>query len=544
MFAATSHGVEEVPYTPKGAVRQLFFCRDPEVLLEGPAGTGKTRGLLEYVYWLCVTYPGLRVLFARKTRESLTESVLVTWETKVLPNGPEEKCVTGTATPANRRSYTFPFAVNEVNGVRYSGRSHIAVIGLDKASRRMSTEFDIICLFEAHEFDEEDYEYLLTRNRNYHIPWQQVVCDTNPASNQHWLHRRSLREYVVPEELRGVLPPPRPGQKQITRLLSRHWENPMLWDEARKTWTLKGALYMRKLFALTGPRAARLLRGEWVPSEGQVWDIFDSSRHMTYRQRVDEDGRAVFDEHPRDHEGKLKLDWYFASVDWGWRAPGCLQIWGVVGNGLSFERMYRIHEVYRVRKQLDWWCEAVIAYDRMYDLQAVVVDPSRQDMKATMNDRLGEFRNRPMSSVCVDALNAKEAGIDMVRYGLNPGEAMDRHQRPEDEGLPLLKPKLYLCWDALEAEDPLLREAKKPLCTEQEIPGYTWKETMKGKQVKEETDPSAADHGCDATRYAAMFAWGRDLTPEPRKPTFEPGSMGDVCGHDDVTFEEGYGDAA
>ena len=38
---------ESRPYGPRGAAAELFGCRDPEVLIEGPAGTGKTRAVLE-----------------------------------------------------------------------------------------------------------------------------------------------------------------------------------------------------------------------------------------------------------------------------------------------------------------------------------------------------------------------------------------------------------------------------------------------------------------------------------------------------------------
>jgi phage terminase large subunit len=71
-------------YRPYGAARDLFLCRDPEVLIEGPAGTGKTRAVLEYVNYLCENNDNIRVLMFRKTRASMTESVLVTYEDEVL----------------------------------------------------------------------------------------------------------------------------------------------------------------------------------------------------------------------------------------------------------------------------------------------------------------------------------------------------------------------------------------------------------------------------------------------------------------------------
>ena len=54
--------------------------KDPEILLAGPSGTGKSMACCEYVNRLCMDNPGIRVLMVRKTRESLTESGLVTLE--------------------------------------------------------------------------------------------------------------------------------------------------------------------------------------------------------------------------------------------------------------------------------------------------------------------------------------------------------------------------------------------------------------------------------------------------------------------------------
>ena len=53
---------EHRPYMPLGAARQLMLCRDPEVLLSGPAGTGKSRASLEKLHLAAMRYPGMRGL--------------------------------------------------------------------------------------------------------------------------------------------------------------------------------------------------------------------------------------------------------------------------------------------------------------------------------------------------------------------------------------------------------------------------------------------------------------------------------------------------
>jgi phage terminase large subunit len=83
-------GAEELrpghrPYQPFGAALQLLLCRDPEVLISGPAGTGKSRACLEKLHLCAEKYPGMRGLIVRKSRESLTEAALFTFENKVVP---------------------------------------------------------------------------------------------------------------------------------------------------------------------------------------------------------------------------------------------------------------------------------------------------------------------------------------------------------------------------------------------------------------------------------------------------------------------------
>ena len=66
-------------YQPHGGAVEMFECTDPEVLFEGPAGTGKTFAVCNYILAFCEAFPGCRVLMLRKERRSLTETVLVTW---------------------------------------------------------------------------------------------------------------------------------------------------------------------------------------------------------------------------------------------------------------------------------------------------------------------------------------------------------------------------------------------------------------------------------------------------------------------------------
>ena len=77
-------------------------------------------------------------------------------------------------------------------------------------------------------------------------------------------------------------------------------------------------------------------------------------------------------------------------------------------------------------------------------------------------------------------------------------------------------------------------EAYQPYETTQEIPSYVYPKAEDGKVIKETPDPTCQDHGCDATRYACMYKWRKDLS-DPEEPTsYPPGSIGDIMGDDEV----------
>ncbi len=114
-------------YEPRGAAEELFYTHEREVLLAGPAGTGKTRAALEKMFLCMQKYSSMRCLLARKTRVSLTQSALVTLEEKVWPAG---HSISRGATRGRRTGYVLE------NG------SELVLGGLDNADRVMSSEYD------------------------------------------------------------------------------------------------------------------------------------------------------------------------------------------------------------------------------------------------------------------------------------------------------------------------------------------------------------------------------------------------------------------
>lgn len=306
----TSPPIEHL-YQAKGAAAKLFRCRAPEILIEGPAGTGKTRAVLEKINWLCEEHPKIRVLICRATRVSMTESVLVTFESKVL--WPGHPAVTGTASRANRHSYTYP------------NDSEIICGGLDNPDRIMSTEYDIIAVFEATETSEEAVEKLATRLRNNVLPYQQLICDCNPAAPGHWLNQRAMRG-------------------QMVRLLSRHQDNPSVTDE-----------YLGTLKALTGHRRARLYEGRWVAGEGTVYPEFSEERHVVEPFPV-----GIPDSWPQ-----------FVGLDPGYDHP-CAILWFAVAPN---EVVYIVDELYRGGKSVQEHAADIRARNAQRTIRGYYADP-------------------------------------------------------------------------------------------------------------------------------------------------------------------------
>lgn len=235
----------------RGAAEELFRSRDPEVLLSGPAGTGKSVACLARLDMCACKYPGMRAVIVRKTRASLTTTGLVTFEEGVLRLG---SAVLDGPSRNMRRTYRYP------NG------STIDVGGIDEPSRIMSSDYDLVYVQEATELTENDWEMLSTRLRNGKMPYQQIFGDCNPDAPTHWLYKRC-----------------QPPNNRCRMLESRHEDNPVLYDAKAGAWTAVGIGYLAKLDNLSGPRRERLRHGRWVQAEGVVYEGWDRTIHLIDR---------------------------------------------------------------------------------------------------------------------------------------------------------------------------------------------------------------------------------------------------------------------
>jgi PBSX family phage terminase large subunit len=258
---------EEKPYQPFGAARELFLSKQREVLLSGPAGTGKSRACLEKLNLVAMQRP-IRAAIIRKTRKSLTQSAMTTLESKVLPQPNQVRFHEGD------QEYRYP------SGAR------VMVAGLDDPEKVGSTEFDLVYVQEATELEEDDWGMLLRGLRNGVLSYQQLIADCNPSSPDHWLKQRCNRG-------------------ECLLLESKHEDNPTLWQLGEGTWTEFGKEYVAGLDSLQGYLYQRLRLGLWVAAQGMYFTEFDPQVHVCKPFEIP-------DEWPR---------WF--AVDYGFAAPFC-----------------------------------------------------------------------------------------------------------------------------------------------------------------------------------------------------------------------------
>ncbi len=145
----------------RGAVLELGRCHDTEVGIDGPAGTGKTFGILFYIHIILQKYAGAKALVTRRYNTDLAGSAMATYQNDVLHESEGVRYFGGSR--VKPPGYIYP------NG------SFLAVSGLDRPSRLKSFECDLIYINEATEIEIEHLEYARMRLRRGVVPWQQTA---------------------------------------------------------------------------------------------------------------------------------------------------------------------------------------------------------------------------------------------------------------------------------------------------------------------------------------------------------------------------------
>lgn len=444
----------------RGANKEIQTNQDREVLLWGTARTGKSFAWLVKMHRLAVKYPKFRGLIVRKTRTSLSESALQTFEEQVLgtphplvANGPKRRF---------RDVYQYP------NGAQ------IVVDGMDKKTKILSAEFDFIFVQEANECTVDDIEYLRTRLSNDGVPigegryFHQLAMDSNPNHPKHWLKLR--------------------WESGITKSLQSKFEdNPRLYDAKTKDWTPFGKEYVfGTLAGLTGVRKDRFYRGLWVAAEGAIYDGFDETVHVINIDDILPGGIP-------QHWPRIRV------IDFGYKNPFVCH-WYAIDPNTRMMVLYR--EIYQTELLVEDAACLIKHLSGEYDHPAVLRWLQRKGI-TYRNER-----ERIIDTICdhdaEDRATLDRYGIPNVAAfkGVSLGiQAVQTRLKIEEKSRTT---QLYFVRDALVETDQRLAERKLPTQTIEEIPGYIWQKDKEGKPLKEQP-VKIDDHGCDTLRYAVCY---------------------------------------
>ena len=309
----------------RGAALELQTCDEPEVIISGPADTGKTIAGLSRLHRLMCEYPGAQGVIVRKTFKSAIPSVVQSFIKKVLPPN------SGVTIYGGERAEWFD----------YPNGSRLWVGGMDNPDKVLSSERDVVYVNQVEELTLNDWEYLTTRanGRAGNLPFGQVYGDCNPGPAQHWIIKRA-------------------GLRIIE---SRHEDNPEIFNKAGQI-TATGQRRMAVLDKLTGVRRERLRLGRWVNAEGTVYE-FDDAIHLMDQFPIPPSWRRI------------------RVIDFGYTNPFVCQWWTIDGDG----RMYLYREMYMSKRTVSAHSIDIVNLSEHERILETIADHDAED-RATLEE--------------------------------------------------------------------------------------------------------------------------------------------------------------
>lgn len=351
-----------IRFQPFGVFRDVFTMRDPEIVLGGAAGTGKSRAALELLHLRLAKYPGSRAIMIRKTRKSMSETCMITYERKVLHDADQVRW------SSQDQKYYYP------NG------SELVVCGMDKSSKVLSSEYDFAYANECTELALADWETVLSRLRNGVTPYQQIMGDCNPDAPTHWIVARAR-------------------ESKLRLVETRHEDNPVFYNHRKREWTEAGKSYVYgTLESLTGVRYKRLRLGQWAGAEGAVYEEFDREKHLVKWFKPPEHWETIW------------------TIDFGYVDPFVWQEWAFDPNR---KNMFLCREIYQTQRTVADHMQRILSvtkadlYPRNRPL-AIICDHDAED-RATVEQFL---RDRGVNMLTLPAYKKISPGINRVKERL------------------------------------------------------------------------------------------------------------------------------
>lgn len=454
----------------------------------GPAGTGKSWGILSCFIALASMYPKVpgRVLIARRTRRSLTNSACSTVRKILYPGHP---MLSGPN--------------DEHRSVYRLGRWEFVLAGMNDPDNLLSSEWDFIYFQELRQLALKPWERFSRGVRNYalyrynaagelaapgegvsRIPFGMAVACTNPGKKKSWILKRAKETRL--------------------RLLSTTLEeNPAYFDDRLRITPMGETYRNRMVRTYTGLDFRRMVKGEWCSGEGAIWpawnDDLDDPKNSNTIQ-IERDSRGWI---TREQLLKLDIRSFYGGLDPGDDAAGCFLLAGLTGD----HKLIVIAEAYARKKDLDWWTARIKEIHEHYPITLCFCDHNRVDMVRAFNDVVGAPREGP-GAVFINADKGVDRGLALT-------------------GLRIARRSLLVDVDTLvHTPDAYLAEASIPTCLLDEIEDYVHDrdeeddDEVSQDKPKDRPDPDCHDHGCDALRYLVVGVENMDADdklPDPKE---------------------------
>ena len=423
----------------RGAPARLWQATRPkECVISGAAGTGKTRAILEWIHYVCQQHR-VRVLFLRKTLESLKGSALVTYQEQVLHDFDGKKSILDGVV------YFGGNAIRPAEFTYEATGSKIILGGMDRLSKVLSTEFNIVYVNECVELTVGEWETIGGRTDRPkmagHGPTidSLVIGDCNPDAPTHWIKKRA-------------------DSGALTLWYSRHEDNPAMYQDG--VWTTSGQRYIDRLENLTGVRYKRLRLGLWAAAEGLIYDGFDPSVHLIYRSKLP--------------GGDVPKDWpRYWVIDFGFIHPFVWQWWAEDHDG----NLYLYREIYKTRGLVE-----------DHAMRGLMLSKDEPAPIAVITDHDAEDRATFERKTATRTIAAHKTVSDGI-------QAVQERLRVQENG----KPRMFILRDCLDQKDQELDQAGQPTCTADEFTSYVW--DLRPSVRKGEQPVKEFDHGMDAARY-------------------------------------------
>ena len=468
------------------AQERALISTAPEVLYSGRYGSSKTRTLTQKLDLRCRKHAGARCVFSRKRRVDLGATSLPILLDKTIT--PSMKA-TGW-----RRSSEGGATLHYPNG------SSILCVGFDEPGKLKSGEFDLVCIDQGEEIDEEEYTSVLGRLRNaprdYVAPdgrieraARQVELAVNPASPAHFLFKRfnPTRSHVLRTKEPLVL-----ADHSILPSGSVWAETIMAGGQDNMENLTRD--YLARLAMFKGIYRDRYVLGVWRAFEGAIFDCWDGDLHVTQRPRLWKE----------KWRGLPPPDWpIWCAIDFGYVNPFVCQWWAQDPDGDDW--LFR--EVYMSKRTINDHARLINRIEEEH-LQSLRECESVNAL--TENRPSTEIEFLPIYARYADH-DAGERAVLEDEFGIVT-EPADKDvsaglQSVYERMVPFdvdgsRRTRLHFIADALVEADESLSHNSKPLCTIDEIPAYRYRafrESIASGTPREEPFKED-DHGCDAMR--------------------------------------------